>query len=594
MAETPNNKIIEIRSISYLKCCLTNSSKIIPNINENDKTPSWDGNVEIYNNSNMKKEYLDGCVPVQVKGRWRNNLSANTVKYPVSIIDLKNFQKNGGAIFFVIYCNYSDYKIYYASLLPFDIDSLLKTKKSAKTISVELDRFPTNEREIYLIFKDFLYHSKRQLQRDERIQKMFLSGKLDEINPVLSFGYGARPYPDEDDTKEYMLTHPTYIYAKPKGLDIDVVLHKMSIESIDQKIKMPIVIDGQILYDNIVIKTLPKKKHVIYIGKNIKFDMDNSKFHFDMAPDIKTRIKDLKIITAIMEGKSIVENSAPIIAVETDDIKLCNNLNEHLNYLLDVQKVMDLFLVKKNLDLQSMSDEDSKKLAALVRMVLYSEPSNYSFNGKEGVGFLQISNIKLLVSCKKTGNKGMYMISNIFSPNEIGVRINIQDGNSINISPYMHFLKYEQLITVDNIDFHMLVESIKSFARSELYDAAVNLYVLDLLSAYDSTKNSDFLNAANSLILFISSDENATETNAIYKINEFQIRKRMSDLPKDDKIKLMKFKNLYTDNVFMTICINILLESYEEAELLYESLSNEEKRNFDTFPINSLWKEHDT
>ena len=590
MAETPNNKIIEIRSISFLKCCLTNSSKIIPNINENDKTPSWDGNVEIYNNSSTKKEYLDGCVPVQVKGRWRNNVSANTVKYPISIIDLRNFQTNGGVFFFVIYCNYTDYKIYYASLLPFDIDLLLKTKKSTKTISVELNRFPTNEREIYLIFKDFLYHSKRQLQRDERIQKMFLSGKLDEINPVLSFGYGARPYPDEDDTKEYMLTHPTYIYAKPNGLDIDIVLHKMSMESIDQKIKIPIVIDGQVLYDNIVIKTLPKKKHVIYIGKNIRFDMDNSKFHFDMAPDIKTRIKDLKIITAIMQGKPIIENSAPIIAVETDDIKLCNNLNEHLNCLLDVQKVMDLFLVKKNLDLQSMSDEDSKKLAALVRMVLYNEPSNYSFNGKEGVGFLQISNIKLLVSCKKTGNNGMYMISNIFSPNDIGVRINIQDGNSINISPYMHFLKYEQLITVDNIDFHMLVESIKSFARSELYDAAVNLYVLDLLSAYDSTKNSDFLNAANSLILFISSDENATEINAIYKINEFQIRKRMSDLSKDDKIKLMKFKNLYTDNVFMTICINILLESYEEAELLYESLSNEEKRNFDTFPINSLWK----
>lgn len=174
MSDKPNNKQIEIMSISHLKLDLIKSPKLIPNISENDKTPSWDGGIEVYNRDNAKKEYLDGIVPIQVKGKFSDDLSFNSIKYSIEVNDLKNYQNNGGVVFFVILCNSDDFRIFYISLLPFDIDLLLKDKIMQNTISVELDMLPNNEREIYLMLKDFLYHSKRQGQRDEHLQEMFL------------------------------------------------------------------------------------------------------------------------------------------------------------------------------------------------------------------------------------------------------------------------------------------------------------------------------------------------------------------------------------------------------------------------------------
>lgn len=589
MSDKPNNKQIEIMSISHLKLDLIKSPKLIPNISENDKTPSWDGSIEVYNRDNAKKEYLDGVVPIQVKGKFSDDLLFNSIKYSIEVNDLENYQNNGGVVFFVILCNYEYYRIYYTSLLPFDIDLLLKDKTTQNTISVELNTLPNNEREVYLMLKDFLYHSKRQMQRDEHLQEMFLSGEIADLNPTFSFGYGTRPYPNIEDTKEYMLTHPTYIYVKPQGFNIDVVLHKVFMEALNQELPIPVIIDGQILYDSVMLQTLPHKKHVLKIGDNIDIAWEDLKFHFRAAPDIKTRIKDLKIMTTMIQNKAILKGFGHIVEFGADAFEMLDNFSKHLNFLLDVQKVMDLFLVKKNLDLNNMSDEDGGKLEALVRMVLYNEPTTYSFNGEDGIGFFEISNIKLIILCTKSNKDGYFMASNIFAESDFIVKTKLDNGDEISLSPYMWFLRYEELITVDNIDFDVVIKSIQSIERSEMYDSAVNAYALDLISAYDTTKNIDFLNAANTLLSFIISDEINTEANATYKINKAQIKKRNINLSKDDIIELMQFKNLYINNTFLVICINILLESYEEANILYDNLSSEEKGDFDTFPINSLW-----
>ena len=97
------------------------------------------------------------------------------------------------------------------------------------------------------------------------------------------------------------------------------------------------------------------------------------------------------------------------------------------------------------------------------------------------------------------------------------------------------------------------------------------------------------MNAADTLLSFIILDEIDTEATAIYKINKAQIKKRKTGLLKEDKIELMRFKSLYTSNTLLIICVDVLLESYEEAGMLYDKLSSEEKEIFDKFPINSLW-----
>ena len=241
MSDKPNSKQIEIMSVSHLTLYLSKISKLTPNINENDRTPSWDGCIEVYNHDSAKKEYLDGVVPIQVKGKFSDDASFNSIKYSIKVNDLENYQNNGGVVFFVVLCTYTDFRIFYISLLPFDIDLLLKDKKTQNTISVKLTMLPNNEREVYLILKDFLYHSKRQMQRDEHIQEMFLSGELTDLNPDFSFGYGTRPYPDEEDTKEYILT--------PLGVSVDEQLNKYVGSTATIKVKFQV---GNQTHDYIV------------------------------------------------------------------------------------------------------------------------------------------------------------------------------------------------------------------------------------------------------------------------------------------------------------------------------------------------------
>lgn len=141
----PSTSNIEIFSISYLKLAISQCLKLKANILENDKTPSWDGSIEVYNSENMKKTNLEGIVPVQVKGKWSEKIiSKKEIKYSADIADLVNYQKNGGVIFFVIYCNKLSYKIYYASLLPIDLDNALNGKKEQQFISITLKDFPKN------------------------------------------------------------------------------------------------------------------------------------------------------------------------------------------------------------------------------------------------------------------------------------------------------------------------------------------------------------------------------------------------------------------------------------------------------------------
>ena len=48
MADKPNSNVIEMASINKLKDAVLRTEIIEPEIHENDKTPSWDGELRLY------------------------------------------------------------------------------------------------------------------------------------------------------------------------------------------------------------------------------------------------------------------------------------------------------------------------------------------------------------------------------------------------------------------------------------------------------------------------------------------------------------------------------------------------------------------
>ena len=98
-----STKQIETFSVNAVQDSLSLTDFLDPFIADNDKEPSWDGHVYIYESKNHKKDNLKGRIPVQVKGKECDDLANDTISFSMSTSDLRNYLYDGGAILFVIY-----------------------------------------------------------------------------------------------------------------------------------------------------------------------------------------------------------------------------------------------------------------------------------------------------------------------------------------------------------------------------------------------------------------------------------------------------------------------------------------------------------
>ena len=125
-----DSNAIENISVSKLKMVLMLNDYLSPFINEGDKEPSWDGNIYLYNKKGKKKKDIKGRVSIQVKGEEKSITKKNEIKYPVSVVDLRNYLSDGGVIYFVVYVDkQGNSKIYYCAMEPLRIQDFLKELK---------------------------------------------------------------------------------------------------------------------------------------------------------------------------------------------------------------------------------------------------------------------------------------------------------------------------------------------------------------------------------------------------------------------------------------------------------------------------------
>ena len=71
-------------------------------INDNDKEPSWDGFIYLYNSNDLKAENIKYRVPVQVKGKNAPNLlKKQWISYETELKHLRNYYSDGGVFYIV-------------------------------------------------------------------------------------------------------------------------------------------------------------------------------------------------------------------------------------------------------------------------------------------------------------------------------------------------------------------------------------------------------------------------------------------------------------------------------------------------------------
>ena len=291
-----SKKIEELAAIA-VKGSILKTDTLSPFITENDKTPSWDGYILLYNDSNNKKSSILGRVDVQIKGELSSNFQKKEISHSADVADLINYKNGGGAIYFVVNINKKDYsktKIYYDALTPVKLNSILNNIGNKKHKTIYLKEFPNDKHAITTIFFNFYQDCIKQYSfKDIPPLKLEEISKRDDVKEITFTTTVFAPNDIYKSPIDVFHSNDIYLYAK---IGESPILHP--IECISQiefssNTNFPILVDSDIFYEN--AKIISGKDYLIVkIGNSITITIDKrtkeSSFKYEPSVFLSHRI----------------------------------------------------------------------------------------------------------------------------------------------------------------------------------------------------------------------------------------------------------------------------------------------------------------
>lgn len=589
-----NNKRIEEVSISILKTALLKSPYLESYIDSNDKTPSWDGNIIVYKNKDGKKNNIMGKVPIQVKGTEVNPVNKDgTITYSADVADLNNYYNDGGAIFFVIFVHIPmiSGEIYYTSLLPYDLNSIMESLKNKKTYAIQLKRFPDDSAdEMTNIFMRFLSNRPKQMSiigKDlPSLKRLEDSGVMIES---LSFGSTVVGI-NQDSIESYIVSHDIYLYAKIKGSDIDIPVEKVSEASITKQIDAPVNVKDKVFY-NVYQIVYKKEMTYIQIGKSLSINinevMKEGTIDIKIKGSLHNRIRDLEFIISLAENREVTINGATIKInpVENENV---DELRKFYMYWSEVKQMLDVLGVKEDLDCDQLSDNDFKNIQNFVNAVLYNKEIVFP-NMTENLhyGIFKISNLKVLLWYEKQSS-GNYKIENYFNYKHI-VAFEDENKNPIEVSQFL-ILRQLDFSHVSNLDCDKVVKDLKDRPVTSMSSEMMNFLALDIITGYDKQeKKDDALLALADRIYDILEKNPVGIDKDFVSLNKLQIIKRRREITTDEIVQLALLKK--ESKPLATRCgAYILLDEFENAKECLDAMKVKDRNEFIKYPIYSLYE----
>lgn len=584
----------EMMGVDYVRLAINKTDYLVAHINGNDREPSWDGDVEVYRKAGDTHAKADLIlkVPVQVKGRIESNLKKQSITYPVELSDLRNYLNAGGTTFLVVYVDEEGEKhqIYYNTLLPFELKRLVSKHGEQKTKSIELKAMPKKKNEISDVFLATATHMIRQrpaISCDPiSMEDLVKMGRV----PELSFGYTRVPDGNKNSL-DYMFDHGTYLYAKLDfGLELPVE-YVPHIDLLGTTINKPVSVNGRVFYSqHEVVQSKSTIEH--RFGKGLKLIIDRitgkRKFTFAGTGTLAERITDADFILQVMESGhlEIGDDVYPLEAVSLENRERLRieDRKAHLTWLKTVQALLEKLGVSDELDCDNVSAADEDMLRKLVASVLRGEAVEWN-EPDESFPDITIANLKVklcaLMDAKRPGFCRIYG----YSDAPVGYKTKDDAGREVEVS-YHVFLKKSSMLTCCNIDYAAVVSQLKTVPASSEYSSSLVWLLLEMLCAYDESEGArqDILAGATELAEWLRSADPHTPQDLL-DLNYYQAVKRSRELsPREIQglFSIVESKPLRKD---VYVGAYLLLGDYASAQYHYDSMEEEERDVFNSYPI---------
>lgn len=588
---------VEMMGVEFVKLAIAKTDYLVPHINDNDREPSWDGDVEVYRkagNTHAKAD-LVMKVPVQVKGHVASNLKKQTITYSVDLSDLRNYLNEGGTTFLVVYVDADGEKsqIYYNNLLPYDLKKLISKHGEQKTKNLEFKALPKDKGEIADVFLFAATHMLRQrpaITSDPvSMEDLIKDGRI----PELSFGYTRVP-DKETDPIDYLFDHGTYIYAKlPFGLELPIE-HLSHIEFAGTTINSPVCAGGKAFYGQYDIR---QSKNTIeyHFGRSTKLVVDRNsgkrRFTYYEEGTLSERITDAEFILHAVEARQFLVGTKvyPMDAIKDEEIEEFDipERKKHIAWLKTIKDMLNKLGVRDELDCDAITDADEEMVRKLVLSVIYGKSVVWP-DLETNFPDISIANLRIkLCVLKDENNEGYYRIFE-YSDAPAGYVMKDTSGQEAEVS-YHVFLKRESMLNCCNIDFTAVVRRLKLIPTTNEYSSALVWLLLEMLCAYDQSdgKRRDILDAAIELSDWLRHSDPFTPQDLL-DLNYYQSVKRSRSLTAREIQGLHSIIESKPERKDIYVGAYLILGDQVSANYHYKCMETEEQEVFRSYPISNF------
>lgn len=589
---------IESLAVSAVETSISKTDLLSSFINEKDVEPVWDGNIYIYANNKKSKKNIKR-VPTQVKGEINNNLTAEEISYSIEVADLEAYQRDGGVIFFVVYIDATgdNTQIYYASLLPVRLRSILSTKKGQISASFKLKKFPDDKETKTAIFLNFHDDMKKQTSFAQlppiSLEDLSQKGLLEAVTISLT-----KCSNDPRDVRDLIFLGDTYLYAKVKGSDVLQPIDAIPSDSkrIEEKYGI-ISVDRQEYYTKYHIVTT-KNESQLWIGKSLYFSKDD-----------KNNIIGIKIVLTTNLQDALIDYPFLLSLIEKKVITI-NGISANINFFLDqfpteklifwkknyeyckwIAELFDTLRLDKNYDLAQMSDDDRNNSRMLYDALICGHCISGIQEDNTHLLLLKFLNTSIPLIFSKTDKPGTFYVSDFFKDEAYKI-VHLIDGD---VKPTSRFniLTPENLLEIGNVDYEEITSSYIQYSEEPYCFSEANVMLLKMILAYDKSSDlrKDILYNAEKFAVVIHQEIAKEEEKIISHMNLLQIKKRINNfLPEKEQDWLISVaEGIVLDDKNLEYAYrfgaNLLLDNQRAAKYYYEKMSKESQDEYKELPI---------
>lgn len=574
-----NSIKIEKGAIDTLRRIIRLHDKMDEFLNSNDKEPSWDGNIVIYKNSELKAEDVEYTIPTQVKGKNDERLlKRSRITYPVEYKHLRNYFNNYGIFYFVIAISDDGEKttIFYNALTTIKLQSILKgteNKNPDQTKSIPLVRLRNNDKnELYKILMQF-GHDSREVGSGELVKKSISMKDLEKIDSIRMTTFAS----NQDEFLENINSGEVCAFGHIASADIWVPFSYDFQKQIElfacKKITDTFSIDRIPYYKEFEIRKSTGKSVIFQFSENLYVDIGVNKIEFKAKTYIDQVMRDIQFLEALKNGKSFYIGNTKIGTYE--NVNFGDDLETSIRDFKNIQEALIRFNLKLDKKFADFNDKDWESMDNLVKLVQNGIKPNKQMTWY--MWWWQDKAVPFFVALDKDGN--------VKIENSLYMKyFRIVVANSDYRVPVFILFKRDIWEKLYDVDESVLLEEIETSIFNNETEGNFSLLFVEILSAYDENKDEKYYDVAK-----LISDKllNASPDNVYWKINRFQLLKRKRDLSENELQELEDLEK--TNNDKKVLCaINILLENKRKAKKLLDEMGQEDRELFLTYPIYNL------